>query len=58
MDKLFKVTTPAGIKLVMAPNKNSALAHVIDKNFHAAPVSKADLLQMIGTGAKIEHVAK
>ena len=52
--RIYKVTTPAGIRLVEASTKGQAIKHCVDTNYKAEPILSSELYAAMQAGAKVE----
>ena len=55
--RIYKVTTPTGIRLVESPTKGQAVKHCVDADYHAEVVGAAEAFDLRDKGTELERVA-
>lgn len=56
--RVYKVTTPTGVRLVKAGNKIQAHMHVARSTITADLASQDDLIDLVGKGVKVEEAGE
>lgn len=57
MSRIYKVTTPAGERLVEATTKSQAIRHCVSADYEAVAISASDLYNLIQRNVKVESAA-
>jgi hypothetical protein len=58
MKRIYLVGTGQHVRLVRAPNRAQALAHVARSTIAVSVATQNDLVKMLTAGAKVEDVAQ
>lgn len=55
--RIYKVTTPTGVRLVESPTKGQAVKHCVDADYEAAVIGAAEAFELRDKGVTVEKVA-
>ena len=56
-NRIYKVVTPAGTRLIQAPTKGQAIKHCVSGDYTAEIVNSSELYSAIQEGAKVEDIS-